>query len=177
VCNIEHKPFIVPKQDSSISEKITFLKLHPIQPFDITSLSFYLHKIYFQLLATGESLQRKWLSYSADNKSVYYSICMAFSTDKSSSFCTGSVINIKNLYERLNKHEKSQHHSDTTPCYLINSTGGNVKNLLNTKWELFIKNNREIVHQVISIIIPLSKQNISFRGKRFESAYNLQDLS
>jgi len=100
---------------------------------------------------------------------------MAFSMDRRSSFCTGSVINIKNLYKRLNKHDKlSQHHSDATSCYLINSTGGNVENLLNTERELFIQNNWEIVHRVINIIILLSKQNVSFRGKRFESAYSLK---
>jgi len=60
VCNIEHKPFVVPKQDSSLSEKMTFLKLHPIQPSDIISLSFDPCKVYFRLLATGESLQSKW---------------------------------------------------------------------------------------------------------------------
>lgn len=36
VYNIKHKPFIVSKQNSSISEKSTFLKLHSIRSLDIT---------------------------------------------------------------------------------------------------------------------------------------------
>jgi len=100
---------------------------------------------------------------------------MAFIMDRSSSFCTGLVINIKNLYERLSKYKKL-HHSNMTSCYLINSTEGNVEYLVNIERELFIKNNREIVHRVISFIILLSKQNIGFRGKQFEIAYNLKDL-
>lgn len=57
VCNIEYKTFIAPKQNSSVSEKMTFLKLHPIQPFDIKSMSFDLRKVYFHLLATSENVQ------------------------------------------------------------------------------------------------------------------------
>jgi len=169
-------PFLLPNQNSSIYEKMAFLKLHPIQPSDIKSLSFDPRKVYFRLLPTGESVQRKWLSYCVENKSVYCSICMAFSMDKNTSFCTGSVINIKNLYERLNKQEKSLSHSDATSCYLINKSGRNVQNLINTERELVVKNNREIVHRVINIILLLSKQNIGFRGKRHEAAYDLNDL-
>ncbi|XP_025414670.1 uncharacterized protein LOC112686538 [Sipha flava] len=155
---------------------MAFLKLHPIQPSDIKSLSFDPCKVYFRLLPTGESLQRKWLSYCVENKSVYCSICMTFSIDKNTSFCTGSVVNIKNLCERLNKHEKSLRHSDATPCYLINKSGVNVENLINTERELVVKNNREIVHRVINRILLLSKQNVDFRGKRYESAYDLNNL-
>ncbi|XP_015375376.1 PREDICTED: uncharacterized protein LOC107169923 [Diuraphis noxia] len=155
---------------------MAFLKLHPIQPSDIKSLSFDPRKVYFRLLPTGESLQRKWLSYCVENKSVYCSICMAFSIDKNTSFCTGSVVNIKDLYERLNKHEKSLSHSDATSYYLINKSGANVENLINTERELVVKNNREIVHRVINIILLLSKQNVGFRGKRYESAYDLNNL-
>lgn len=156
---------------------MTFLKLHPIQPSDIKSLSFDPRKVYFRLLPTGESLQRKWLSYCVENKSVYCSICMAFSVDKNTSFCTdGSVVNIKNLYERLNKHEKSFSHSDATSFSLMNKSGANVENLMNTERELVVKNNREIVHRVINIILLLSKQNVGFRGKRYESAYDLNNL-
>lgn len=169
-------PFLLPKQNSPIYEKMAFLKLHPIQPSDIKSLSFDPRKVYFRLLPTGESVQRKWLSYCIENKSVYCSICMAFSMDKNTSFCTGSVVNIKNLYERLNKHEKSLSHSDATSCYLINKFERNVQNLINTERELVVKNNREIVHRVINIILLLSKQNIGFRGKRHEAAYDLNDL-
>jgi len=90
------------------------------------------------------------VSYCVENKSVDCTICMAFSMNKNISFCTSSVINIKNLYERLNKHEKSLYHSDATSFYLMNKSGGNVQNLINT--ERVIKNNREIDHRVINII-------------------------
>lgn len=121
---------------------MAFLKFHPIQPSDIKSISFDPRKVYFRLLPTGESLQRKLSSYYVENKSVYCSICMAFSVNKNTSFCTGSVVNIKSLYERLNKHEKSLSHSDATSCYLMNKSGANVENLINTERELVVKNNR-----------------------------------
>jgi len=106
---------------------------------------------------------------------VAYAMAMAFSMHKNT-FCTGSVVNIKNLYERLNKHEKSLSHSDAASCYLMITSRGNVQNLINTERELVIKNNREIVHRVINIILLLSKQNMGFRGKRHEAAYDFNYL-
>jgi len=57
----------------------------------------------------------------------------------------------------------------------MNKSGGNVENLINTARKLVIKNNREIVHCVINIRLLLSKQNIGFRSKSYEAAYDMND--
>lgn len=50
---------------------MTFLKVHPILPSDITPLNFNLPKVYFRLLTTGEHLQTMWLSHTVDDKSMH----------------------------------------------------------------------------------------------------------
>jgi len=98
--------FVPPNKNDSIVAKLTFLKHHPIQPIvsNNSKVNFDPRNIYFRKMTNGDIVERRWISYCAFTNKIYCSTCMAFSVDLSNAFVNGVVVNIKNIYLKVQKH-------------------------------------------------------------------------
>lgn len=155
-------------EKSTLSEKLIFLKSHPVQPTDVKI--FDPRKIYYRNLPSGEKFQRKRLSYCQENETIICSVCMVFSKNRDSPFCKGLTINFKNIYIKLEKHE----HSNSTLHLMRNSSKQNITDILTTQREKTVKQNREILHRIVNSILLLAKQNAAFRGTH-EGIYDIKN--
>ena len=105
--------FVAPTANASMIEKLAFLKNHPIQPVGTNiSLKFDPSKLCRKVLADGEIIDRRWLSYSRETNKIFCSICMVFSQNKQSPFVSGVPLSVKTIYGQVVKHEEAQTHHD-----------------------------------------------------------------
>lgn len=112
--------FIHPNKNDSIITKLKFLEHHPVQPIisNNSKVKFNPKILYFRQMENNDIVERKWVSYCSFTNKVYCSICMAFSVDLSNSFVNGVVVNIKNIYVKVQKHEKSEIHKNACESYI-----------------------------------------------------------
>jgi len=172
--------FIAPSNTNTIQYKLAFLRNHPIQPSNNThKLPFDAFRVYNRQFHNFhhdkpeiEIKKRHWLSYNLANQHFYCCICMAFSSDQSSAWVKGVYCNIKNVYEKISKHENSCTHDISVQTYIQASSKTGIRDLLNTERRTNVAKNRDIVKRVIDVILFLVKQSLAFRGKRNESSLN-----
>lgn len=77
------------------SVKAAFVSKHPIQP---VGPNFNAETIYFRTLQNGQKIQRKWLSFNKLNNCMYCAVCMAFATNRDTSWIRGNILNLKHIY-------------------------------------------------------------------------------
>lgn len=168
--------FIAPNKNEALAAKISFIKHHPIQPgSDKCCLLFDPSKVYFRKVSGIESMQRKWLSYAEHNKKVYCSVCMAFGTNREGAFVSGAKVDVKSIYLKVEKHEKSDVHQASVSAYMQVDLNMTIDTLLKSQRLEKVENNRLVLIRIIDIIITLAKQDMAFRAHRHEAAYNLTD--
>lgn len=169
--------FMAPSIEDSFKSKLKFLDQHPIQPiiFNHKKVHFDPKKLYNRQMANGEIVERKWISYQFYTNKIFCSTCMAFSKDILNSFVKGIFVNLKTVYNKVLKHEKSVLHKDACETYLRVCTNNTVDVLLGSMYDKEIQKNRMVIHRVVDIIIVLAKQNLAFRGHRYESITNLSN--
>jgi len=126
----------------------------------------------------GKYVNRKWVTYNEINKKVYCSLCMAFTRPNSTPFIEVVETNLKYLYHQLEKHENSKPHDSACKAYFNISSGKTITNSLLSHRQKMVELNREITTRIIvDIALLIAKQGLAFRGKRYEAAYNLSDLT
>lgn len=167
--------FTIPKQGSSMSERLTFARFHPIQPK--SNLNFILPfnelKVYTK---NGEIIKRNWISFSDKTKKLYCYVCMAFSPVSNSVFLEG-LNDWNHVYSRINEHENSKNHQDASTVFIMNSNKTHtIDTLFENTRQKYVMKNRLILKRVIDIIKFIGKQGIAFRGTN-EGLYNLYDVS
>lgn len=169
--------FVPPNKNDSIVAKLTFLKHHPIQPIvsNNSKVKFDPRNIYFRKMTNGDIVERRWISYCAFTNKIYCSTCMAFSVDLSNAFVNGVVVNIKNIYLKVQKHENSAIHKTACESYLRACTNKNIDVILENFHNKEVEKNHMVLDRIISIVIVLAKQNLAFRGHRHESISDLDD--
>jgi hypothetical protein len=171
--------FVAPTANASMTEKLAFLKNHPIQPVGTNiSLKFDPSKLYRKVLADGEIIDRRWLSYSRETNKIFCSICMVFSQNKQSPFVSGVPLSIKTIYGQVVKHEEAQTHHEAMRAKLRAEMGKDIGTLLNedmqSKRLRDITTRRQVVSRIIDIILFIGRQGLSYRGSQ-EAAYTLDD--
>jgi len=80
--NLHEKLFILPK-NANLSQKLDFIKQHPIQPTHFSNINLDTHILYFRNTSDGKEVPRNWVSVLCNDhelKSFLCPICIAFSS-------------------------------------------------------------------------------------------------
>lgn len=180
--------FAAPSPHAHINEKLNFLKRHPIQPEykneEGEKLPFS-SKVYKRKLPNGEFISRNWLSYSSKLNKVFCPVCMVFGFRQAksnySNFSQDGVNDFKHIHQRVEEHEKSNSHSQAVNAFFHAKHNANIEHKINLDLENLKRNkilrNRLIIRRIIDIILFITKQNLSYRGKHESSYYLTQTNS
>lgn len=162
-----------------------FLTFHPNQPKfskDGTELPFAkanIEKVFFR-----EKIKREWITYCEINKSLYCYICLMYVKDDNSTapFTSKTGFNDwKHVHQRIGEHEQSKMHKESCKNFMREQKGRSIQNLINinllNEHKLQVQKRRLVFTRMVQIVKFISKQGLSFRGHRNESAYFLSDRS
>nr|XP_018915260.1 PREDICTED: uncharacterized protein LOC109042787 [Bemisia tabaci] len=168
--------FIPPQESDSLEIKQAFRKHHPIQPVNFKGKTpFNTGKMYYRALPNGQNHPRAWLSYSVGLNQVFCANCMAFGNSKSK-FRTGCKLDIKNIYQDVERHEMSEEHKTATSATFRACQNLSIDHAINrdlvSKRVKEIEVRRQVVSRLIDITLFLARQGLAFRGTK-ESAYSL----
>ncbi|KAL4100932.1 hypothetical protein QTP88_020957 [Uroleucon formosanum] len=154
--------FIRPASNESVEIKLAFLKSHPIQPLVLSNDKLPLdpQKMYYQTLSDSQNVQRKWLSYCSYSKRIF---CTTYMT-----FLTGlEVLNSKNVYGTVKKHEQSKTYGEAVSALLQANLNKNIESCININLrEIHSKEvefNRLVIKRLIDIIMFIGRQGLAFR--------------
>lgn len=169
--------FLPPSIGDNLKAKLKFLEQHPIQPVISRNkkVPFDPKKLYYRQMINNEIVQRKWISYYFYTNKIYCSTCMAFSKDSLNAFVNGVYVISKTVYNKVFKHEKSAIHKDACETYLRACTNNIVDVLLGDLYSKEMEQNRLVLHRIVDIVVVLAKQNLAFRGHRYESIANFSN--
>ncbi|KAM4809186.1 zinc finger MYM-type protein 5-like [Rhinophrynus dorsalis] len=102
--------FIRPKSENLE----TFLSFHPCQP-DV--LSFNSKKLYQR----RDGKKRRWLTYSCGHGAFFCMVCLAFSRKTDASAFIDGCIDAKHMYQRIEEHERSNLHINSSESFFMRS--------------------------------------------------------
>ncbi|KAF0731467.1 zinc finger MYM-type protein 1-like, partial [Aphis craccivora] len=155
--------FIALNENETLVVKMDFIKKHPVQLTpDLHNFPFDFSRVYFRSINDGT--EHKWLSFDNVSSKIYCSVCMTFGKNRYSVFVKGIDINLKSIYIKINKHEKSNVHNEAVSMYLRLDSGNSVKALIHIQRSKEVQENRLVMLRIIDIILTLAKQDIAFRG-------------
>ncbi|XP_022161623.1 uncharacterized protein LOC111027533 [Myzus persicae] len=153
---------------SSIND---FFKYHPKQPH--VEKLFKSSKAYFR----SNSIKRQWLSFDNQSKSLFCSVCLAFSSEPN--LFTKGLSVWTHVYQRIEEHEASKTHMSCSESYLLHTSYKTINILLfsdfKKKKKEEIKKNIQILQRVIDIVKLIGKRGLSYRAHRNESALSLNN--
>ncbi|KAL5246009.1 hypothetical protein ACI65C_013417 [Semiaphis heraclei] len=125
--------FLPPNINASASDKLCFLRYHPIQPSgDLHNLPFKTCRLYYRIMSNQTMVQRKWLSYSLHLNKIYCVTCLCY-TDRTSPFTQGITPSTKHVYNQVELHEKSSTHGMALMSFLSKVKNQCTKSLLTKK--------------------------------------------
>jgi len=153
---------------SSIND---FFKFHPKQPH--VEKFFKSSKAYFR----SNSIKRQWLSFDNQSKSLFCSVCLAFSSEPN--LFTKGLSVWTHVYQRIEEHEASKTHMSCSESYLLHTSNKTIDILLfsdfKKKQKEEVKKNIQILQRVIDIVKLIGKRGLSYRAHRNESALSLNN--
>uniref|UniRef100_A0A336MY63 CSON006218 protein n=1 Tax=Culicoides sonorensis TaxID=179676 RepID=A0A336MY63_CULSO len=166
LCHTEsYDYFAVPSQNSLDR----FLSFHPKQE----SQELVLKKAFQRTNGTN----RRWVTYCAEKNKLYCFVCLAFSKNFNSLFIQGYE-DRRHIHQRLEEHEKSQIHTNSTEAYVQFIKNCNIEESLGnltTVRRAQIQKNRDVLQRVIDVLKLIGKRGLSYRGSIHESARTLND--
>ncbi|XP_050547293.1 uncharacterized protein LOC126908980 [Daktulosphaira vitifoliae] len=149
---------------------------------DDSPLPFNTTKAYYEIIPGSQTkIKRNWLSYSHEHNSLFCSICLVYCS-KSSAFTSDSGFSRWiHVYERIKDHEESKNHREASKCFMADQCGKSVDELIErVQWvqrENEVMKRRRVAQIIIDIVKVIGKQGLPFRGFRYESAYDLKNIS
>ena len=149
---------------------IQYWLFHPHQPE--TNIPFTALKTYFR----KDGGRRMWVSYNHGKSSLHCCICLAYG-DGSGRFTVG-VMKWTHIYLRIEEHEASLTHKQNVDAHILMkncSVDSFIKYGLSSIRKKEIENNRQILLRIIEIIKLIGKRGLSYRGKKCEAAYTLNN--
>ncbi|XP_074030798.1 uncharacterized protein [Leptinotarsa decemlineata] len=154
-----------------------YLDYHPIQP-DERELPFNDKKpLYTVKRNDGETFQRHWISYDENSKKLFCFICIVYSSNSNSTFCTGFE-DWKHVHQRVNEHEMSKAHFQSVEAFMVAKRKKSTRDLLFCdqldKRKQEVLERRHVVKIVIDVLKLIGKQGLAFRASK-EAAYSLKD--
>lgn len=99
-----------------------FFKYHPKQPH--VEKLFKSSKTYFR----SNSIKRQWLSFNNQSKSLFCSVCLAFSSEPN--LFTKGLSVWTHVYQRIEEHEASKTHMSCSESYLLHTSNKTINILL-----------------------------------------------
>lgn len=159
----------------NINELQTFFHHHPFQTISIKGkVPFKPKKVFFR----DDGCNRKWLSYNNKIKKFFCTICLAFSSvDGNNTFVSG-MFDFKHIYSRIDEHEKSKLHLNSTEAFLMYQKNKNIQSLLFkdqlSKRAEEISKRRIVFERIIDVVKLIGRRGLSYRGK-FEGINHLSD--
>lgn len=159
-------------------QKNFILKLGPCQPLPehVPGKSFpidnngrhFSHLWYNRFLPDGSKVLRDWLSYSISENKIFCLHCMLYGVN-THSVSAKSWTNIGfsswiNGVSRINKHELSSEHVTATIKVKIKNQCVPLLPSMEYQKKIQIATNRQIILELIDIILFLARHNLSFRG-------------
>ncbi|KAF0713627.1 zinc finger MYM-type protein 1-like, partial [Aphis craccivora] len=161
--------FVSPNIYASASNKLCFLRYHPISPSgDFHNLPFKTCRLYYRIMSNQTMVQRKWLSYSLHLNKIYCVTCLT------SPFTQGITSSTKHVYNQVESHEKSSTHGMALMSFLLQSKNQCTKSLLTKKHSEDVLQRRLVLRRIIDIIKFIGTQGLEFRGKH-EAAFSLDN--
>lgn len=159
------------------NELQAFFKYHPIQVLDNNNQTkINIKKTFYR----PDGTIRNWLSFSKSNNAFYCTVCLAFSKiNEESKFISGlTEIDPKHLYSRIDEHENSKNHFNSSESYMMHSKEKTIDVLL-FKDQLTIrmkevKERRQAFERIVDVVKLIGKRGISARGA-YESAKDLSN--
>lgn len=159
--------FIRPKSENLDS----FFRFHPCQP---DFHSFNLKKLYER----RDGKKRHWLTYSHGHGVFFCMVCLAFSRKTDISAFIDGCFDEKHMYQRIEEHEKSNLHNNSSESFLMRSKNMDISSHFfekqTTARKEEVKRKRAILERVIDTIKLIGKRGLSYRATA-EAAYTLED--
>ncbi|KAL6495855.1 hypothetical protein OROGR_030418 [Orobanche gracilis] len=144
---------------------------HEVYPVNGQNRSFS-NKCYTRPLRNGEKLDRPWLVYSRKNDKVFCFCCVLFKRENvmSSPLTTATIgyNDWKNIYSRLNEHEKSNDHLNCLTDWMEAETRLRKKMTIDSSNEKVIEKEKmfwgEVLKRIMCVVKTLASNNSAFRG-------------
>lgn len=159
------------------NELQAFFKYHPIQVLDNNNQSnINIKKTFYR----PDGTIRNWLSFSNSNNAFYCTVCLAFSKiNEESKFISGlTEIDPKHLYSRIDEHENSKNHFNSSESYMMHSKEKTIDVLLFKDQFTIrmkeVKERRQAFERIVDVVKLIGKRGISARGA-YESAKDLSN--
>ena len=155
-----------------------FFKFHPQLP-TVRTVPFDINKAFKRRTSTGTEIERNWLTFDNDKKTMYSSLCLVYANTPGA-FTTG-LTSFKHIHQRIQEHEGSLSHSNCVEAYLLRKAKGDIVSIaglsVSGKRRKEIEDRRAVVQRLVCIILFIGKQGLAYRGKRHEGAHGLRDDS
>ncbi|XP_022183168.1 zinc finger MYM-type protein 1-like [Myzus persicae] len=169
--------------NATVTQKLDFIKKHPIQPTHTGNINFDVNKIYYRIVS-GKKIHRTWLSILVEDndfKSMFCSICIAFGSGISNFSSNSGCTNLKSMYSAIERHEKSIIHTNAVESYFQASKEMSMEYLINRNMMAVkrqeTENNIHVLKEVFEIIKFLGRQNLPYRGSASnETLSNFDDI-
>ncbi|CAG9814644.1 unnamed protein product [Phaedon cochleariae] len=108
------------KKPMNLHDLRVFLMHHPHQP-EAVKEKWNARLVYNR----KDHSERRWISYNTQDRALYCWICLAFGKEQSS-FTQGGNWDVKHIYFRLEKHEKSVEHIRNSEAYLMHAVNKDI---------------------------------------------------
>lgn len=172
---VEHEPaaavnyFIKP----TANFRPLFFSYHPVQPQKLA-----ISKV--NIFSRQNGTNRSWLTYCEDAKSLYCSVCLAYSRSDNTFTATG-MKDWRHIHQRIEEHEKSKCHNESAEAHFLSMNKSDIGSLLFTRQKNLqkekIRTNRQVLERIIDVVKVIGKRGLSYRGtsSESESAYSLDN--
>jgi len=154
------------------------LNLGPCQPFqnDLPENKFPKDKYncsfketnYLRILPDNSKIKRDWLSYSPSENKVYCLHCFLFGTNLHNStqktWTKNGFNTWKNILHALKAHENIPDHITCSINLKLKKASASILLELHQTRNIQISMNRQIVSELIDIVLFLARHNLAFRG-------------
>lgn len=158
------------------------LELGPCQPLsnDLPGKSFpkngskenrsFKEIYYYRILPDKTKCLRDWLSYSPSKNKIYCMHCFLFGTNLhknlEKSWTKNGFDSWKNLSSGIEYHELTNDHINATLKYKLRKTSTPILPSLEYQRKIEVSMNRQVINEIIDIVLYLARHNLAFRGHR-----------
>jgi len=140
-------------------------------PKDVTKENRSFKEIYYyRILPDKTKCLRGWLSYSLSTNKIYCMQCFLFGTNLhknlEKSWTKNGFDSWKNLSSGIEYHELTNDHVNATLKYKLRKTSPPILPSLEYQRKIEIAMNRQVINEIIDIVLYLARHNLAFRGHR-----------
>lgn len=165
--------------NTSISQEM-FWKFHPNQL--VSNIPFNSAVVYDRQGIQGMNINRKWVTYNEENKTLHCSFCLMYAPEKSRNMqMIQGCSDWRHITTRLFEHERSNCHKYSSDAYFLNACERSIKhNLLKKQLSLRtqqVLQRRSVLKCVIDVIFYIGFQVLPYRSKHREAVTTVFDES